>query len=1159
MSMEISADESLIAEFVAEGRDHLGLIEPDLLALEKSGKSVSGEVINRLFRAIHSVKGSAGFLGITPIMELGHAIESVLMKFRDGELSPEPENVDDLLAGVDKLRIMIDEIQSIESVPITDVVARLTEAPKAELVVTKDIPASDSLTAEFLAEFQEHLTAIEPDLLTLEKSGPHVGPEVVNRLFRAVHSIKGAAGFVGLGQVTDLCHVMESVLMNIRDGKLVPDPRTVDALLAGTDQFRIMVESIRNNETISVRDEIEGLEEILKNGDDTGPNAEVDQEDRGLSGGNGSDAVGRIGTRPDPRLIPEGKGDRSSLIPDLISLTVAGPFELGRLVFALDRGRLQEAMREEMTLHAVWIKEDRQTSVEDRDNLIAMAGTLGWVLASDLAGLEGDGTVLEASQPGFRHLFVATIVEEPQLVSGILEVPLEQVQSVDRETVRDRLDGMDQVGASDGGSGFPSGEKDGQNGLLRPEDERPLPVEPAGPDAGVGFQEDSEPVRPALGIESKDSRAFSGARDQAADTPPSVTGRRSAVPETLRVNVRLIDQMMNLAGELVLSRNQLRRLLEDRVEQTKGLAAVLQNVDLVTTDIQEQIMQLRMQPVGNIFNKFPRVVRDMSRLLAKEVELLWEGGEVELDKSILEALSDPLTHLIRNSIDHGLESPEERVKAGKPRTGRIRLKAFHEEGQVNLTVMDDGRGIDPNKVLTRALSSRLVDPVIAEKMSDQEKLALIFLPGISTAETVTDVSGRGVGMDVVRTNIEGIGGRLELESVLGGGTTVRLRLPLTLAIIPSLIVQACGHSFAIPQMDVQELVCVQENEVARRLEKVGDATVLRLRGRLLPLVRLADNLGLDRSFVHPASGVEVPDRREELVDRRAVSKPVQNGTGGSGVLDDDRRENDRRRLKQSDTFIVVLKVGTNRFGLVVDELLNTEEIVVKPLSSHIKECRTFSGTTIMGDGRVAMILSAGGIAATAQLRFGEVGAEERRRREEEERLRNLETVQTYPVVIFNYAPTEYFALPLSSVARLDKISLNSIKRIGNREFVNYRGNGLPLVRLEHFLDIGKFPADAIHAYLIIPRTGCNSAGIIASGVVDVVETAYPDKNLGDTDGPVVGSAVVDDKLTLFLDADELLKLASSGILKQTGYPGEEIIDARPDMEEDSFIEGDHCG
>ena len=1136
--MEMSTDESLIAEFVAEGRDHLSLIEPDLLAMEKEANSVSGEVINRLFRAIHSVKGSAGFLGIGPVIELGHAIEGVLKRFRDGELSPEADTVDALLAGVDKLRLMIDEIQSCDSIPINDVISRLESVPAAAPSPSVGDQASDSLNSEFLAEFQEHLTALEPDLLALEKSGPHVGPEVVNRLFRAVHSIKGAAGFVGFGQVTELCHAMESVLMNIREGNLEPDHRTVDALLAGSDRLRILAESIKNGTSASVREEVERLEEILRyeRGDDSEMVRQQEAESRSDASEEGqAEWAGQSVTLPVKRPEQEKRVEHSALIPDLISLAVTGTAELGRVVFALDRGGLVEAMGEELNFHAIWIKEDRPPQGDAHDKLVEMAETLGLVMASDLAGLGGQGTVLEASRSGFRHLFVATIVEEPEMVSGILEVPLEQVCPVERDTILGRLAGLVQSPVIEHGKVEAVGQEH-ESRALGPMTAPGKPVQSPGLDIESGVPGNAARTRgdrPASNIEPGTEDNWSRERQQTSDQPTPAAGRRGTVPETLRVSVKLIDRMMNLAGELVLSRNQLRRILEDRAEQTTGLATVLQNVDLVTSDIQEQIMQLRMQPVGNIFNKFPRVVRDMSRLLAKEVELLWEGGEVELDKSILEALSDPLTHLIRNCIDHGLEPPEERIKAGKPRTGHIRLKAFHEEGQVNLTVTDDGRGIDPNKVLQKAINSRLVDAAAAERMTEQERLSLILLPGISTAETITDVSGRGVGMDVVRTNIEGIGGRLELESVLGQGTSVRLRLPLTLAIIPSLIVQASGQSFAIPQMDVQELVCIQEDEVAGRLEKVGDATVLRLRGRLLPLVRLADNLGLERSFVHPATGELTVDRRVELADRRAVSKTLPE------VVDQDdpeneRRENSRRTLKQGDTFVVVLKVGPNRFGLIVDELLNTEEIVVKPLSIHIKECRTFSGTTIMGDGRVAMILSAGGIAATAQLRFGEVGAEERRRREEEERVRDLDGDQMHPVVIFNNAPAEYFAIPLSSVARLDKISVGSIKRIGNQEFVNYRGQGLPLVRLEHFLDIGGFPGEALDAYLIIPRTSGPPAGIVASGIVDVVETSLPERNLREVDGPVVGSTVVNENLTLILDADELLKLAGNGILRPAG-------------------------
>jgi two-component system chemotaxis sensor kinase CheA len=349
----------------------------------------------------------------------------------------------------------------------------------------------------------------------------------------------------------------------------------------------------------------------------------------------------------------------------------------------------------------------------------------------------------------------------------------------------------------------------------------------------------------------------------------------ATAPETIRVSVDLIDSMMNLAGELVLGRNQLRQELEDVAYQNRKLGRLIQSVDVVTSEIQEDIMQMRMQPVGNLLNKFTRVVRDLSRQLGKEVSMVIEGKEVELDKSILEGLSDPLTHLIRNSLDHGIEKPEERERLGKPRSGKLHVRTFHEGGQVNIMVIDDGGGIDPEKIVLNVVAKGFVTEEATAVMTDVEKINYILMPGMSTAETVTDVSGRGVGMDVVKTNIESMGGHLEIESSVNKGTTVRIRLPLTLAIIPSLIVGTSGNRFAIPQVNVKELFLIRAGEISNRIEKVGEAEVVRLRERLLPIVRLADVLGLERQVSLPETEGVIVDRRDKLSDRRQQDRNLK--------------------------------------------------------------------------------------------------------------------------------------------------------------------------------------------------------------------------------------------------------------------------------------------
>ena len=420
---------------------------------------------------------------------------------------------------------------------------------------------------------------------------------------------------------------------------------------------------------------------------------------------------------------------------------------------------------------------------------------------------------------------------------------------------------------------------------------------------------------PAVAESSAPGSSAAPATVEPAPAPSAVTAA------TVRVDIGLLDKLMNLVGELVLTRNQLTQLAQARVLKAEAIAAISQRVNLVTTELQEGVMKTRLQPIGNIWSKFPRIVRDIAHELGKQVRLESVGTETELDRTIIEAIRDPLTHIIRNSVDHGIESPERRAAAGKHPEGHILMRAYHEGGQVNIEIIDDGAGIDHARVRNKAVEKKLISAEEAAGLSDRELTNLIFLPGFSTAEKVTNVSGRGVGMDVVRTNIEKIGGSVDLQSTPGQGTTLKIKIPLTLAIVPALIVRAGGERFAIPQVSLLELVRIEGEAAANAVENVYGSPVFRLRGNLLPLVFL------DRELRLPG-----PPANAELSYN-----------------------------------IIVLQADQRPFGLVVDSVCDTEEIVVKPIGKHLKGLPMFAGATIMGDGRVALILDALGLAQHARV------------------------------------------------------------------------------------------------------------------------------------------------------------------------------------------------
>ncbi len=398
---------------------------------------------------------------------------------------------------------------------------------------------------------------------------------------------------------------------------------------------------------------------------------------------------------------------------------------------------------------------------------------------------------------------------------------------------------------------------------------------------------------------------------------PSTFEHHDSSSNTIRVDVSLLDKVMNLVGELVLARNQVLQFTGSR--EDSGFLSTAQRLNLITTELQEGVMKTRMQPIGNVWNKLPRVVRDLSLLCGKRIEIQMEGAGTELDKTIIEAIKDPLTHIIRNAVDHGIEMPEVREATGKPREGHLLLRAFHEGGQVNIEISDDGAGICIEKIKAKAIAKGIITAEHAARMSERETLNLVFAPGLSTAEQVSNISGRGVGMDVVKTNIEKIGGTVDLQSCVGKGTLLKIKIPLTLAIIPALVVSSGSERFAIPQVSLVELVRC-EGEAGHCIEEIHHAAVYRLRGNLLPLVYLNRELQLCPS----------PERAESVN-------------------------------------IVVLQAGDRQFGLVVDDINDTEEIVVKPLSKQLKGVSCFAGATIMGDGRVALILDVLGLAQMAKV------------------------------------------------------------------------------------------------------------------------------------------------------------------------------------------------
>jgi two-component system chemotaxis sensor kinase CheA len=590
----------------------------------------------------------------------------------------------------------------------------------------------------------------------------------------------------------------------------------------------------------------------------------------------------------------------------------------------------------------------------------------------------------------------------------------------------------------------------------------PAPVEAVAPTAQVT----AVVAEPATEAPAAPAATIPAAAAAVEAETGEVPARRSATETSIRVDVDLLDSLMRLVGELVLTRNQVVRTAASQSDV--ALVRATQRLNLITTELQENVMKTRMQPIDHIWAKLPRVVRDLSLQLGKQVTLEMHGKETELDRTLLEAVKDPLTHLVRNAVDHGVEEPETRVAAGKPAGGVLGLRAYHEGGHVVVEVTDDGAGIDPDRIGAVALKRGLVTKDQLDRMRRDEILDLLFRAGFSTKTEVTNVSGRGVGMDVVRTNIEKIGGTVDVESTIGKGTTWRLTIPLTLAIVQALTVECAGERYAIPQVAVHELVSVDTSGPG--VEYVAGAPVYRLRGRLLPLVRMDDALGV-----------------------------------GGGATD-------------GPVFLAVVQADGRRFGMVVDRVLNTEEIVVKPLSSRLKGAGVYAGATILGDGRVALILDVQALARRTQLAADAVAAVEAEIEE------NTTTTATDTVrLLVASVGDRRVAVPLDSVTRLEDFPLDAVEHVGHREVVQYRGEIMPLVRLGRLL--GSYDeAQGESLPVVVYSERGRSVALAVDRIVDIIDGNVDARSDLDDSG-LIGSAVIQKKVTEMLDVRQAILAA----------------------------------
>ncbi len=830
-----------------------------------------------------------------------------------------------------------------------------------------DFDLDDELVQDYLAESREHLATIETDLLAIEQAGAAIDEQLVNRVFRAAHSIKGGAGFFDLLTIKELAHKTENVLEMVRSREMIPNSEVVSILLLAFDKLRDLINNYRESNSANTSDFLVSL------------------------------------TRLATDYLSE---DRKTSVRDRVEVPVPNAFPpIEASVFDLDQARHQGMnifLLEFDLIHDV--QRRGQTPLDVLKTLIDGGNIIETVFDLDSAGTLDD----EPCNRLLLEVVYATALTAGMVGEG-LSLPPGQIRLIE-------------AGGSAKPAAAPVAEANVETRLIAP----------------------SPSIAPA---------------------PPAVQLPGVPAEATIRLNVGLLDSLMTLAGELVLSRNQLNEAVAHNDAQ--GLRAGAHRISLVTSEIQETVSLTRMQPVGNLFAKFPRLVRDLAAELGKEVHLQIEGGEVELDKTILEGLSDPLTHMVRNSVDHGIEPPATRVASLKPSLGTITLRATHQAGQVVIEISDDGKGLSAEKIAASALARGRITAEQQQAMSEHEKLALIFLPGVSTAEKLTNTSGRGVGMDVVKTNLDKLGGKVEITSKPGQGASFLIKLPLTLAIIPSLLVSCGGERFAIPQVGVGELIRIPASEISSRIERAGDSEIVLVRDNFFPLVHLADALGISRP-------------------------PV-----GSKALN-----------------VVLVDAGSFEYGLAVEDLHDTVEIVVKPMGRHLQGIQDYAGATILGDGQVSVILDAAGIAARAGLAGSKPDAVAHQTADD------TAGGEIYSLLLFHNAPSEPCAVPIELVTRVERVRPSQVEYLGGRRTMQYGGASLPLITLHDTASVGDLVEAQQWVVVVFERAG-SPIGLLVAEPLDMIETRLALDSVTLRQPGIAGSAIIRDRATLMLDIFEL--------------------------------------
>jgi len=924
-------DPEIFADFIVEAKEHLETIEPNLLELEKAPDNLG--LLNDIFRPMHSLKGASGFLGLNKINSLAHKAENILDELRNGKFSVTTEMMDVILSATDALRVMIESLESagtegdIDVKPIVthieallasavtspataarpeapfeqsdDDMSGLNEAPAPKASAAEplpDLPPYEAETykltvigeghlADFMEEAREIVENVNGALVELEKD-PDSGSDLVNDIFRYFHNLKGNSGIIGYKELNALTHEAETLLNRVRKGELAPSQPMIDLLLAAVDAIDELIGGIDTQVTSVTPSDTRLIVRKLQIAAETGEFLNGAAETLTI------EDILPAEPEPQPEETPQ-----AEIAPLPAAAQGFDPEDVH--IFA----QANQQQIENMALALNTLRNDSSnTDFVDGlyRSLITVQNSAGYMGFEDIrvTAERTAGLVDQARKSDLDFgLMIDILDQECDILADMLKAKISELTGEKLEETLPEVPALETAAVK---TSAPEPDVESERKIEKRAAARPAPE----PEKKITSKE-TKPQAP------RPQASKSDADEQAAATKGAAAPKSSS---TIRVDHEKLDHLMNLIGELIINRNRfamLARSLEDgQVDVQEVAQSLIETTDAmnrISDDLQDTIMNVRMVPVGTVFSRFPRLVRDISRKTGKNVELFMEGEDTELDKSVVEVIGDPLVHMIRNSMDHGLEGEEERVANGKSPTGHVYLRAYHKGNSVAIEVEDDGRGIDPEKMRQVAVRKGVITAEQAALLDDREAIELVFAPGFSSAESVTDISGRGVGMDVVRSNIKNLKGNVAISSEVGKGTKITLSLPLTLAIIDALMVKVGKETFAIPLDAVSETTKIE----ARRLTDVNKRKALELRGEVIGVVELAEMLGIERTG-----------------EKRSILP------------------------------MVILQDNDRRLGMVVDRLLERQEIVIKPLGAYLADfdLKGISGATIMGDGSVVLIL-----------------------------------------------------------------------------------------------------------------------------------------------------------------------------------------------------------